>query len=495
MSSLNSLPLASGARLGSKPGWDSALWAGGVMAMVFLVPALTLVLALPLLAGVLLSRRGAGVWLGAPPLVWAVVAVIALHLIGLILGQTPYQRAILLEIGVVVAILALFMTSRDGPVGSGRFVDGFFAVLVPLIALISIVALVKAALLERGVLLSFVPGPIELYPGGSSLRSDYNVFGLSLLAGALGLLRMLSERARWKGSLALPTIALALVLAALSMTGSRRTLILATMIPAYWAILALFVERGKGITVRTGLALLAATLGAAWLFAAVTATDKAKTYVVWPAPASRLAKQAERPVASLPMPGVPGTGDLETGGGGLAPPMSAPGQRIDPAVAEAMEAQGRETDLALLQSMGRENAYGFATRTGRWQYGWQRISEQGWWKPAGFSYHREFSCRFVKCEHIDYPHLPLLSEWMIGGGAGLAAALACLLFALWAAWQAGWNGWRSGATPVLLVSLPSVLISGDTLLSTPQFLVAALLVYCSLARPARSAAGPSTILA
>jgi len=58
--------------------------------------------------------------------------------------------------------------------------EGFFAALIPFVAVTAAIGLVKAALLERGVLLGLLLSLYpDQYPPGSSLRGDTGLFGLS----------------------------------------------------------------------------------------------------------------------------------------------------------------------------------------------------------------------------------------------------------------------------------------------------------------------------
>lgn len=109
-----------------------------------------------------------------------------------------------------------------------------------------------------------------------------------------------------------------------------------------------------------------------------------------------------------------------------------------------------------------------ASRLDRWKYALELLHVRGWLVGQGFSYHEAFSCRFVACEHFDYPHNVLLSELLLAGfmGGVFVVLIASLLF------LAGVGSpeelWLSGAGMVTLLAVPSMLISGDGIFSISQ---------------------------
>lgn len=437
---------------------------GAALAASFLLPSLAPLLAIPVFVYAVRHRVRTGLRWSTPAIALLIGLIGILHVIGLLVGRTPYSGAVIWDIAVSACLMTVFLVANDRAGAADDAPNGFFAMIVPSALLVAIIALLKAALLERGVLLAFVPGSILDYPGGSSLRSDYNLFGLFLLVGAIGIVRSLPRQPMLRRGLVLATTALAILLAAAIMAGSRRTLLLVTMIPVLWCILVFVIERSPGMARRTGTQLAAAALGAAALFWAVQAPNAVDEYVVWPidetlataAPNAEVAADTDRRTRASPL------GERHS-----RPTGSLSGKQV----------RNRETDLTLLSTMGSQGEYGLGSRTGRWRLAWEIIQEEAFWVGIGFAYHQKFSCRFVQCGGIDYPHLTILSEWLIAGIFGMLASVAFLTLALLAAWRAGSQGWRSGVTPVLLVTLPSAIISGDTLLSTPQFLGVVLLAH------------------
>ena len=76
---------------------------------------------------------------------------------------------------------------------------------------------------------------------------------------------------------------------------------------------------------------------------------------------------------------------------------------------------------------------------------------------------------------LDYPHFPILSEWLVGGLAGAVVAVAIYFFLFRSIWRSGRAGWTSGSNAIALAVVPYSLLSGDTLFSIPQFIIVCLL--------------------
>jgi hypothetical protein len=122
----------------------------------------------------------------------------------------------------------------------------------------------------------------------------------------------------------------------------------------------------------------------------------------------------------------------------------------------------------MLGTINADSEYGAGARIDRWKLGAQGLTIAG----SGFDYHTEFSCKFTKCREVDYPHMPVISEWLIGGVVAGLAAIGFYAGLLWAAWR------RRAVIPTaaLLVTMPYSLISGDTLFSLPQMMAVGMVV-------------------
>jgi hypothetical protein len=152
---------------------------------------------------------------------------------------------------------------------------------------------------------------------------------------------------------------------------------------------------------------------------------------------------------------------------------------------EIVDFKIRKTDPdTLVKVMGtvQENyIYGFDTRIPKWRLGLDLLSDGNWIRGIGFDYHTAFSCRFVDCQYMDYPHFPIMSEVLIGGfGGGLVSIAVYGMFFL-SIWRSGRKGLLSGSSVIALAVFPYSILSGDTIFSVPQFIIICLLVESQLA--------------
>lgn len=375
-----------------------------------------------------------------PAIAWLLVGIAALHVFGLMISDTAHRTNVLYGVLVAVFATVFFLVSREPAVDHRNMVAGFFDALIPLAVAFAALALVKTALLDRGLLFGFLAANPQEYPRGSSLRSDYNLFGMAMIVAAIGLVRVLCERTVDGKNLFGPIAGLAIITTVIVLTGSRRTLLGLFIIPLYWMVLVASTYRSKkyfSVTLAAAASIAALTF---ILVGMVQHSPKVTTYRVldW-----QYAAGQEKP--------------------------------SKPEIPAAMSLSDSRPEV-ILSTMKPEYAFGFQTRIDRWKLAKQMIAEQGW-RPGGFYYHEIFGCRFVSCNTLDYPHMPLMSEWLIGGVVGgvVGAALYAVIFLT--IWLAGMRGWETGITPTAIAVIPFSLISGDTLFSIPQLLVAALLLH------------------
>ncbi len=351
------------------------------------------------------------------PLMVVTGLLVVSHLIQLVFTPTPFARDVLRDMVPAGAACGIWLCAR--PQDRAKAIDGFFTTIVAVAVLAAVLGLLKFSLLASGIIIPWLIDRCGVgYPQGAALCGDYTLFGLLLTAGAIGILR----RAATKGRLGVfGILALTLIVAGIALSGSRRAMALAPMIPIYWCILAY--RAGQLACALPGVVLIIVVAG---LSAAPIATDIPLTNADG-VPASRNIVITHRSLTSL-------TGTIRP-----------------------------------------ETAFGFDTRLDRWNLAGDFI-RQAPLAGVGFAYHEVFSCRFVGCAHIDYPHAPLLSEWMIGGVVGLSLALTFYGLIGWGLWSAGLAGWASGVSPLTLVTFATTAISGDTLLSLPHMLIMGLVI-------------------
>lgn len=337
--------------------------------------------------------------------------------------------------------------------------EGFFTALIPFVLVTAVIGLVKAALLERGILVGFVHSLYpDQYPTGSSLRGDINLFGLSMLVAGLGLVVNRFDRNGFPKRTVFRIFALALIVSAGMLTESRRFMILSILIPAMWLALSFMLtpKRPFVLKVLLPLAGLACLIGVLfWIIQSPAPFQKVTVMQFSDTPQDGAAGKKE--AASASSENNPVTHDITV-------------RKTNPA-----------TIYRLLGTMGADQAYGFESRAEKWQLGLSLLEERVWLGGIGFAYHQTFSCRFTACGHLDYPHFPILSEWLVGGIAGAVVAVAIYVLLFRSIWRSGWDGWKSGSSAIALAVVPYSLLSGDTLFSIPQFIIVCLLAQGQLA--------------
>ncbi len=389
-----------------------------------------------------------------PAIVWLVLLLGLLHLCGLRSGPTPYWTRVVADMGIVAAGVCVYLLGReDTDDADTGMVRGFFAALIPFVAVTAIVGLVKAALLERGILLGFILSLYpDQYPPGSSLRADTGLFGLSMLAAGLGLVIVRLSGHRSRTGMACAVLALAVMVSAGMLTESRRFLILSLLIPCVWFAVSFKESLNREFFRRTVIPFAGLLVVVGVLFWLI---------------------HTPVPIRTVTVLGLTGTAQIAAPESKDAPPhVSGTGT---PKPGPAVRQTDPTTIYRMFGTMGAGQAFGFESRTARWGLGTELLADRAWLTGIGFSYHELFSCRFTGCTFLDYPHFPLLSEWLAGGIAGAMAALAIYALLFRSLWRSGWRGWTTGSSAVAVAVLPYALLSGDTLFSIPQFIIACLL--------------------
>lgn len=294
--------------------------------------------------------------------------------------------------------------------------DGFFLALLPLGLVSATIGLFKAGLLDRGYLLGFIVDTCASYPAGSALCVNYNNLGLLWLITALGCLR----GRLW------PLLLILITAGALS--SSRRFLLLAPSLPIVWILL----EKRSG-------AIKAAIIGVLSVasISAITDPESFERFRFGAEPYKTIFGYSE--------------GNAISGSGHI----------------------NRSAPSIILGTMG-DGTFGAASRLNYWKLAHENIG----WLPQGWIYHETFSCSFSPCTEFHYPHLTILSEWIIGGA--LAGMLAILFYA-WPLFSVFRQG-RHLSIALVLIILPYALISGDTVFSLPITIAGLLVALTSVPR-------------
>ena len=392
---------------------------------------------------------------GIPYIVWATLIVALVHVYGLWTGPTQYWKNVLRDVVMATSIVSVFLVARKRS-EPGDVLRGFFAAVVLFALFAATLGLVKAALVERGILLSFLysidPG---LYPPGSCWQRDYNLFGLSLLVAGVGLVARQFKTNNCNRDIVIYSIGLVLILAAGICAGSRRFLIFSVVIPISWLTIGAFSIPRPQIAKKLLLPMAGVACAVGMIFWIIQSSTPFEYYKIFS-------------ISDL------GRSIFET--------LETKGKESDRSAVTVMETNPK----LILGTMNQEHAYGFDTRLGRWKLGTDLLIEKAWLIGMGFSYHEAFAYRFVEEDNLDYPHFPILSEWLIGGIVGGIAAIAVYFLLFQSVWNAGRGGWISGSSAIVIAVVPYSLLSGDTLFSIPQFLIVCLLAQIYTA-PGRNA--------
>ena len=474
-------------------GWDEApqakAWAIGIgFAMPFVRDWIGIVLATVVLGGAVLlifadMVRGRGSRSQRVPnsvAFWLVGFVVVTHAIALGLSYTPYAEGIVRELVSSVLMLALALVV----VGSGtsvrvieRGIVCYFVIVMWGAVLVASAGLVKGALLERGYLVEVLLDHFgESYPSGTSLRSDYNVYSMLLLVGAVG--------AAFVGALkntAAVSVVVALLLGVGLVSGSRRFMLAAVFVPLGWLYME-FLSAGVRANSAKLVAVVLSVAAAWWLSVGISSPTQFERYRSGSEPwrvvdvmylsglrhrlASVLAS-AEKEVLASAEKEVLASAEKEGVHGG----RSSLAQTGGPVIKAPYRTYGE----VLLATMGAGEDFGLSSRIQRYRFGLE-LGRRAPMLGAGFGYHEKFSCEFVECAYIDYPHSPVMSEWLISGVVGLVSIVVLLAVLVWTAVVASGSLYGFALGLALLCMAPFFLLSGDNMLSLLHFVSTGLLL-------------------
>lgn len=327
------------------------------------------------------------------------------HLIALVVTGTPFWIEGLRGIFSSFLMIFIYLVGRKSSKSDISIYNGFVAALIPAGLFFAVFSLIKLFLLQRGILIPYLGTP---YPPDGSLKSDYNIFGFTMLLCALISLARLLYGNRKKIFLYITLVQTSLFSIAAFAAGARRIIILTPVM--LLASFFFWVLRSGGIKLGRFFLIFGAVIGVV-----------AGTFAV---------------ISIKPI-------------------------------------------LHLLGTMGPDNFMGFISRVDRWAMSFELLAKQQYFIPMGFSYHTLYSCKFNNCMTIDYPHLTIVSEWLALGVVGLIVSLA-VYFLLWRlVWASSRLGVETAMSFVAIAIIPHSIISGDNLLSNPQFM-AVLLVLSSI---------------
>ncbi len=279
--------------------------------------------------------------------------------------------------------------------------SGFFSALIPLALGTALLGLLKAGLLDRGYLIGFILDGCSAYPAGSALCVNYNNLGFLWLVAALGCIK---TRFWW---------CIPFLLAAGALSSSRRFILLMSFVPVVWILIqgrsAMF--RLLNVVIATGVLLIAIP-------------DASSFEKFW---------RQTAPYKVLKF-----GGDIDR---------------------EDVQAKINRSGPMLLLGTMADGTLGTSTRQDFWRLGASMVSLA----PQGWHYHEVFACTFSPCVDFHYPHMPVISEWLIGGAL---FALVAIAFYVWPFWLV-LRGRRLLPVVLFVITMPYALISGDTVFSLP----------------------------
>lgn len=374
-------------------------------------------LALPIILLALIRRER----MRAPHLaILPAIILLVAHAVALLYSHTPFAPQVFKDLVIASFLLFVYLLADED------LQAGFFAALIPLAIFTAVFGLVKAALLDRGYLFGFMLESCAYYPAGSAMCVNYNNLGMMWLVAALGCMK---TRFWW---------AIPLLVAAGALSSSRRFIVLLAVLPFAW----IWIE-GRSVLFKVALVTLLSA-GLIWVVSDPTSFERYR-YGAEPYTLLALKDAVDEVVGGHPLP----------------------------LVNDASVKINRSTPEAMLSTMA-DGTAGTASRAAFWQLGFSMLS----WLPQGWSYHKVFSCAFSPCTAFNYPHMSVLTEWIIGGVLLGLVAIAFYIMPFWQLLRV------RQARPIILflISLPYSLISGDTVFSLPICLACMLVALSNVSR-------------
>ncbi|PYF02681.1 hypothetical protein BJ122_11018 [Rhodopseudomonas faecalis] len=369
---------------------------------------------------------------------------VVLVLAGLLFSGSPFAKDTVTRVIVALGCVGIYLVVPPDRYAQARLIQGFFAALCSAGAIFALAGLVKYWLQLNGFVFESLVGVCsDMYPQGTTFCGDYNIYGYFMAAAAFGFVALLlrTDLVRWQ--IVVFSFGLAACFVSGVFAGSRRYYFVAALIPTMWLAATIVNKQWKTTVLRASLVFVFSLL-----LLLPFAINKLE-----PATAGVQVIELSAPLASR------SSAELGLNSDNL---------------------KAREvTPEAMSTTMTQDKAYGFDTRQERWKLGWQMIQQDGYLLGRGFSYHKEFSCRFVNCEFIDYPHAPLISHWIAFGLAGFLLALGLFASIAVLIIQAGRTGIETGASFLAISAMPYALISGDTVFSLSPAIVAFLVLLAA----------------
>lgn len=344
------------------------------------------------------------------------LVLIVWHVLSQVYSPSKFGALTLKDALIATVLILIASTISDVT----RFLKGFSLTVLFIGLVTSVVGLAKLFLQDRGYLidpiLRWCPGQ---YPQGSNICGDYNLMGLTWLASLAVLIS-------WRINLSrlMHLIMMVPLIAAGLAVGSRRFLILLPLLLVLWPIISWRLGGIKKASVE--LFGVSFSLLLAWVSLAFIAAPE----------------QFER----FRFGDEPFTVNWRLVGNGPPTGVYSP-NRAYPEVIFGTIGEGS-----------------LEARVERWKFGLD-LARSNSILGSGFSYQEAYSERFVEGFYLDYPHLPILSQALIGGVPLLILCLLIYVRLSIESLRTILNGRAIGLGMIFIVASGVAVISGDTMLS------------------------------
>ena len=340
--------------------------------------------------------------------VFPIILLIGLHALALIFSPTRFYESITKELVIAIFLLIIYSFSQK------EMLSGFYFCLIPLALVTALLGLLKAAMLDRGYLFDFILQGCSSYPLGSSLCMNYNNLGLIWLIATLGCMR----KKIW--------IFIPILLAAGALVGSRRFIVLMALLPLIYFFIA-----GR-TTIIKSIFIAFFSISLIQLISHPSSFEK-----------FRFGDNSYKTIKIKNMIGnFFNYGEIKA-------------SSFEEVYVDSIN---RSTPSAMLGTM-KNKELGTNSRLDLWRMGLSLLA----FLPQGWSYHEIFSCAFAACQGYSYPHMSIISEWIIGGAIfGIIGLLFYILPFYYLILSR-----NIPAFFLYFISIPYSLISGDTVFSLP----------------------------
>lgn len=321
-----------------------------------------------------------------------------------------------------------------------------------LASIISIAGLIKYFLMYNGYLFyALIQHCGELYPEGTSICGDYNLFGGILLIGIIFSQQVYaSNKFKWLGISTFVFSSYAGIL-----LGSRRFIILYIAIVVI-IILAHFVRSSidhKKLKIPS----IQSAIGALTFILVAVALTSAEN---------------SRAVTSFTIIGEPKIieSDNET---------NEAGDQIASDNKRFKLARRGTSATKMLSNISEQSP-----RILRYELAFDLL--EIWPTQGSFLYQKLFACKFNGCQGVDYPHSAILSGWFAFGIVGLLLTLASLLSIALLAIIASAKGYATTIGLATAVTMLNSLVSYDSLIANRPLFVVAVLALIVASSPSKA---------